>query len=366
MTLISNRWWWRALAAALIVLPAILVGNAVFMLRELEQARGAYLRNTAAAIAARLEQEPAEVVAQEEPALAGLRTFGSGDGDAPAVVRSILNNEQLFYLERDTREQFRVWVPYHAEGGMRVACLDLNPAAGDFLTERPRRNLTLAIAVTLAMAALTGYALWARGRQARLERLAELGQMSAVLAHEIRNPLGALKGFLQLARERSSGDAVLWLDTSLEQTGRLERLVRDLLLYARVPQPQWRELRWQEFAARLRPHAPAARFSEADFTLRTDPDLLEQILLNLIRNAAEAGSEVAVDAEPGRVSVTDNGPGLPEEVRKRLFQPFFTTKAQGTGLGLAIANNLAGALNARLTLGDAKPAGTLAELRWTP
>ncbi len=365
MSLITNRWFWRVLAGALFVLPAILVGNAVFLLRELGQARGAYLRNTAAAIAARLEQEPAERVAEEEPALMALRTYGAEDVSGRGAVRSILNNEQLFVVERDTRALFRAWVPYHAGGGMRVAQVDLNPAAGDFLTERPRNNLYLAIAVTLAMAALTGYALWARGQQAKLARMAELGQMSAVLAHEIRNPLGALKGFLQLARERSVGDAQVWLDSSLAQTGRLERLVRDLLLYARAPQPQWRELRWQEFVERLRPHAPEARFSASDFLLRTDADMLEQIVLNLLRNAAEAGSEVVVEAEPGRISVSDNGPGLPQEVRQRLFQPFLTTKAQGTGLGLAIANNLAQTLGARLTLCDAKPAGTLAELRWT-
>jgi signal transduction histidine kinase len=118
--------------------------------------------------------------------------------------------------------------------------------------------------------------------------------------------------------------------------------------------------------ARLRPHAPAARFSAVDFPLYSDADMLEQILLNLLRNATEAGTEVVVEAEPGRICVTDNGPGLPPEVSKRLFQPFFTTKAQGTGLGLAIAHNLARALNAQLTIGTARPAGTFAELRWTP
>jgi two-component system sensor kinase FixL len=62
--------------------------------------------------------------------------------------------------------------------------------------------------------------------------------------------------------------------------------------------------------------------------------------------------------------VTDNGPGLPEEIRRKLFQPFVTTKAQGTGLGLAIVHNLTQALGAKVVLSDALPSGTCAEIRW--
>jgi signal transduction histidine kinase len=361
---ISSRMIWRGVAGLLLALPVILLFNALLMLRELEQARGAFLRNKAAEIAARLEQMPAQQVLEEEPALLELRTFGVDDEAAAPSIRPLLDGQELFRLDQDGRQRFRAWVPYRAGGGTRVARLDLNPAAADFLTSRPRRNLYLSMAMAVVMSLLMGYAVWAREKQARLARLAELGQMSAVLAHEIRNPLGALKGFLQLARERATGDTRRWLDTSLEQTGRLEQLVRDLLSYARTPQPKCREIGWREMEARLRPHAPGVRFSGADFQMRTDPDMLEQAVVNLLRNAMEAGTDVHVEAGPGRIRVTDNGHGLPAEVRRKLFQPFLTTKAQGTGLGLAIVRNLARALGAEVILSDVRPLGTCAEIRW--
>jgi signal transduction histidine kinase len=360
----SARMMWRAGVAALAVLPAVLLLNALFMLRELGQARGAFLRNKAAEIAGRLEQVPAEQLMEEEPALRDLRSFGAGDAERDASLRPLLEGRELFRLEDDGARRFRAWVPYHSASGARVARMDLNPAAADFLTSRPARNLYLSIAVVMVMAALTGYVLYARQKQEQLARLAELGQMSAVLAHEIRNPLGALKGFLQLAQEQSSGEARQWLETSLDQTNRLEALVKDLLLCARAPQPKMRTVEWSEMESRLKPHAPAATFAPAAFRFTTDPDLLERTVLNLLRNALEAGTEVNVEAEPGRIRVTDDGPGLPREVRARLFHPFVTTKAQGTGLGLAIVRNLTAALGAEIVLTDARPAGTCAEIRW--
>ncbi len=365
MSPIPSRVLWRVVASLLLVLPVILLINALLMLRELEQARGAYLRNKAAEIAARLEQVPVQDVLDEEPALLDVRTYGPTDVAAEPSIRPFFDGRELFRLEEHASTGFRAWVPYHNDTGARLARLDLNPAAADFLTARPRQNLYLSIAVALMMGGLMAYAVWAREKQARLARLAELGQMSAVLAHEIRNPLGALKGFLQLAQERASGDTRLYLDTSLEQTSRLEQLVKDLLAYARAPQPKWREIAWREMEMRLRPHAPGVPFRGADFQLRTDPDMLEQAVLNLLRNAMEAGTEVRVDAAPGRIRVTDNGPGVPPDVRQKLFQPFVTTKAQGTGLGLAIVRNLVRALHGEIELTDARPTGTCAEIRWS-
>ena len=365
MTSGFSRLGWRIAAGTLLALPLLMLTNALLMFRELEQARGAFLRNTAAELAARLEHIPPDQLLEDEPAILDLQTYGSSDSDAESRIRPILEGQQLFILENPSPDRFRAWVPYHAGGLTRVVRLDLNPAAADFLTARPRQNLFLAMAASLVLVALILYVQRAQQRHAELTRLAELGQMSAVLAHEIRNPLGALKGFLQLAHERSSGDSRLWLDESIEQTSRLERLVRDLLLYARVPHVKSKPVRWQEMEHRLKPHAPGVAFTAGDFSWNTDPDLLEQVLLNLLRNAREAGTEVRVEAEPGRIRIFDNGPGLPPEVRARLFQPFFTTKAQGTGLGLAIARNLTRALGGRLSLRDQSPSGTCAEIQWS-
>lgn len=361
----SKRLVWRIAAGALLALPLLMLANALLMLRELEQARGAFLRNTAAELAARLEHMPPEQLLEEEPAIADLQTYGPADAAAEPRIRPILEGQQLFRLEDSSASGFRAWVPYHADGVTRIARLDLNPAAADFLTERPRQNLYLAMAASLVLAALLVYVWRAQQRQAELARLAELGQMSAVLAHEIRNPLGALKGFLQLAQELSSGDARLWLDESIQQTSRLERLVRDLLLYARAPRVKPVPMQWQEMEHRLRPHAPGVEFQSSNFSWNTDPDLLEQVLLNLLRNAREAGTQVRVEAQAGCIRVLDDGPGLSPEVRARLFQPFFTTKAQGTGLGLAIARNLTRALGGKLSLKDHRPSGTCAEIQWS-
>ena len=112
-------------------------------------------------------------------------------------------------------------------------------------------------------------------------------------------------------------------------------------------------------------HAPHVAFHAADFQLRTDPDMLEQAVLNLLRNAIEAGDQVSLHAEPGLIRVTDNGPGIPPELRPKLFQPFVTTKAQGTGLGLAIVRNLVRALNGNVQLTNARPTGACAEIRWS-
>lgn len=106
-------------------------------------------------------------------------------------------------------------------------------------------------------------------------------------------------------------------------------------------------------------------FQSSNFSWNTDPDLLEQVLLNLLRNAREAGTQVRVEAQAGCIRVLDDGPGLSPEVRARLFQPFFTTKAQGTGLGLAIARNLTRALGGKLSLKDHRPSGTCAEIQWS-
>ena len=103
------------------------------------------------------------------------------------------------------------------------------------------------------------------------------------------------------------------------------------------------------------------------FSLDTDPQLLEQLLLNLLRNAIDAvrpqpaglvNLEITTTAECAILRILDNGPGLSEEARSRLFEPFYTSKASGTGLGLSISRKLAESLGGHLTL-DPRPTGGL-------
>lgn len=170
------------------------------------------------------------------------------------------------------------------------------------------------------------------------------------------------------------------LEPAVAEVGRLENLVNRLLEYGRPREPSFRLVEWEEIASELAIQVGAAspdgsiRFvrSGGSWQLRTDPDLLRQVLLNLVRNAAEAlsgsgGGQIAVMAErdeKGRfvIKIVDDGPGLPDSVKDRLFEPFVTTKSTGTGMGLAIARKAAGSLGGRLELRDVKPHGTQAVL----
>lgn len=374
----TSHWGWTLLGVAALALPAVLMFSAWEMLGELREIRTAFLRNQAAAVAARLEGGAGEAeLAAEEPALLGVRLFQ--EPPSPALA-GLWQGERLFQIEDrmiEGRARFRLWIPVELSGGFQVARIDIAPEPADALTWRARQNMVLSLLASLALLGLAGLALWSRERQRRLEaqhermaHLAHIGQMGAVLAHEIRNPLGAMKGFVQLAAEKAEENVQTLLAPVLDQVNRLEALVRDLLLYARPPLPETRLVAWAEIAPRIESGAPPEVVVEpSDAQWTTDPHLLEQILLNLVRNAVEAvqgraGGRVEVTAGEEGIRVADNGPGFSAEARARLYEPFFTTKAQGTGLGLAIARRLAETLGAELILENRVPEGTSAEVRW--
>jgi len=180
-------------------------------------------------------------------------------------------------------------------------------------------------------------------------RLASLGQMSAVLAHEIRNPLASLKGNAQmLARGLPDGDRTrARADRVVAEAVRLEALTTDLLEFARSG------------AIRQEAVDPAALLREAASGMPVDIDAagappgwsldrerVRQVLINLLENAAWAAGAGRVDArvtqEAGQLvyTVRDHGPGFSEEDLPRIFEPFFTGRTDGTGLGLAVARRI--------------------------
>ena len=193
-------------------------------------------------------------------------------------------------------------------------------------------------------------------RLARSERLADLGQLAAGLAHELRNPLASMMGSVELLR--SSGlkdDDRRLLEIVLREGGRLSQLVADFLAFARPGAPRREPVDLAELAGQtleafaLDPVAAAARLERALVPVEVlgDPDQLRQVLWNLLINAAQAIA--AAGPGPGcirvrcgpsgdggaELAVEDDGPGIDPADRDRLFTPFFTTKAAGTGLGLA-------------------------------
>ncbi len=379
-----SRYVW---VPAVLALPGVLVLSSILTFRELGEMRAVYLRNRVATIAGRLETLPVsdfDTLYAEEPALTDLEVFERNSGTpGNAALEALWSGRELFRTEAINlagRRVFRAWVPFHSEGVMRVARIDLEASAADFLLKHPRHNLAITGLAGLVLVLLSLYIVWTARRAAELRRLAQLGKLSAVLAHEIRNPLGTIKGFAQLAGEKADAGVSALLEPVLEEVGRLERLVNDLLLYGRPVTPAWRETHWNSLAGQLEVNARQLidgrrvniAVEPAACRFRTDPDLLRRALLNLVRNAVEAAAEtpdaavrVAMAGYAGGgavVSVEDNGPGIPDKVRRRLFEPFHTTKASGTGLGLSITRKLAEALGGRLELRAAAPRGTRAEL----
>ena len=196
------------------------------------------------------------------------------------------------------------------------------------------------------------------------QRLAAVGQLAGEVAHELNTPLSNILGYAQSAlpgaADAEQRDALMTIEAQARRAG---QIVRDMLTAARAPAPSLQVIDLEAIcAAFVRLVTPLARKQGAVISLestgpvpvRGDASRVEQILFNLVFNAVQAGaSEIrltpAATGAP-EVVVGDNGPGLPETVRTRLFEPFVTTKpaGQGTGLGLAISQRLAREMGAEL------------------
>ncbi len=225
-------------------------------------------------------------------------------------------------------------------------------------------------------------------RLRRSRQLAALGEMAAGIAHEIRNPLGAIALNLEALTEDlfdRPGELELCGRVSKAVT-RLDAIVGDVLSFARDTRVRAASVRPSEvIMAAVAPAEDLADAHEIDGDLSLDEDLevmadaalLEQSLLNLVRNACEAmalvdgprrlvvglRSRELRDPERGIIphavfEIRDTGPGIPEEVRERMFNPFFTTRAEGTGLGLAIVHRIVDAHGGRLDVSAGHP-GTI-------
>jgi PAS domain S-box-containing protein len=193
------------------------------------------------------------------------------------------------------------------------------------------------------------------------ENLAALGELSAGIAHEFKNALATISGYAQMLKaEPSAADAAEHAGKILEQTQNITRVVTEFLKYARpLPistEPVALQPVIERVVAEIAEAMPAARIRHegAFATVAGDEALLRQVFLNLARNAAEASSDAANGArvllrgevlngeETGlqRITVFDNGKGIPPDAQPKLFRPFFTTKASGTGLGLAVVQKI--------------------------
>jgi PAS domain S-box-containing protein len=197
--------------------------------------------------------------------------------------------------------------------------------------------------------------------------LARLGQMAAVVAHEVKNPLAGIKGAIQvLMSRRAAGDmeAVVMRDI-VTRIDALNELIQDLMMFARPRPPRLSEVNLRhlidEAIVMLR-RDPAGASIDIDVKgqggrVTGDADLIRATVLNLLLNSAQAMNgqgtirvATALRDSTWTIEVTDNGPGIPADLREQVLEPFFTTKARGGGLGLPIARRVAELHGGTLTL----------------
>ncbi|HPP51729.1 MAG TPA: HAMP domain-containing sensor histidine kinase [Thermoguttaceae bacterium] len=262
-----------------------------------------------------------------------------------------------------------------AAGGDFLAVLVLDRSGTDAYVARAAQLRFGLAAVGIALVLCTALAGWmgfrllqTRTRTQLLEmearHLRDLSQAAAGLAHQTRHPLGLLRGWAQrLAQsDLQSDEARQRAHALMEECDRLTARLNQFLAFARPrdPEPEpvslgdlIRELEvllqpdWESKQLRFRYHPPP---DGADM-VEADRDMLRQALFNLVQNAIQAspeGGEIAIrltkwDDGRCRLSVADQGPGVPEEDQAKLFTPYFTTREGGTGLGLAIVRRIAAA-----------------------
>ncbi len=191
-------------------------------------------------------------------------------------------------------------------------------------------------------------------------RLAAVGQLAAGVAHELNNPLSAVQGFAQFLAQRSNLDEATKgdIETIYREAQRATKITSNLLSFARKYTPEKRLISVNEALEHsLELHAYRMRVNNVEVVTQLDPDLpktmadfhqMQQVFVNIITNAEQALTEVHGKGrlvvktkrvgDMIRVSFTDDGPGIPDDILKSVFDPFFTTKevGQGTGLGLSI------------------------------
>lgn len=213
------------------------------------------------------------------------------------------------------------------------------------------------------------------------ESLEQLGELAAGVAHELRNGLATLSGYLTLIERRPEDDSVAdYLAEMRRETRELERVLGDFLAFARPGTARIEPVALAGLLHRLAadPSLPGDRIRVADadddVRIHGDPRLLEQAIKNLVLNAVQADPEGPVvlslvrhrddDEEIVEVRVEDSGPGVPEDLADKIFQPFVSGRADGVGLGLALAHRIVTLHGGSLGLEQRAGGGTRAAIRF--
>lgn len=216
----------------------------------------------------------------------------------------------------------------------------------------------------------------------RADKLKVIGELAAGMAHEIRNPLTTVKGFLQMAEKNQFNGMEKYYGLMMSEITRVSDLTTEFLQFSK---PHISKLRIESLQVCLdkaksiiqteierRGHSFLMEEKAGPLFVEMDPDKIVQVLINLFKNAIEAMHEVGeiristYDIKDYAViEVSDNGPGIPESIMDKLFYPFFTTKPNGTGLGLAISQKIVQDYGGRIEVSSGKREGTTFQI-WLP
>ncbi len=211
------------------------------------------------------------------------------------------------------------------------------------------------------------------------EKLSAIGELAASIAHEIRNPLGSIKNSIEMLKDRTLPEELKdkLMNIAITEMERLNKIITDFLSYSRPRPPVKKEF---SLSGLVRDMVQAFGMTEEKIRveasieegiqIKADEEMLRQAIWNLLKNAKEAVMERS-NGEPGievflrrtsantvSLTVSDNGPGIEDEIRKKIFFPFFSTKKQGTGLGLALVDRIIQEHNGKITVTSEKGKGT--------
>lgn len=287
-------------------------------------------------------------------------------------------------------ERFRIgnvdlktaFAPVFNPFGEVVAIVGIEAPADFFGALRDVRR-ALVVTLGLGMALVAGlvavvWHFWARSEASERalwdsQQLAMIGQMTATMAHEVRNPLGIIKAAAERIR-RKYGDGTELFDFIPDEVDRLDRLTEWYLRFARPGDLRLAKARLgsilRDSISRVRGELEAASIEVvvedlAQSECLVDYDRLVQVNINILLNARQAiGSNGRVEAEVVeksgvvRVEVKDNGPGIPARIQPKVFQPFFTTKTAGSGLGLPVVKQVVETLGGKVGLNSRPGEGT--------
>ncbi len=212
---------------------------------------------------------------------------------------------------------------------------------------------------------------------AQKERMAEIGKFSMIIAHELKNPLGIIKGSVDILSKGATGSETrtTMVGYIQDEVRRLNKLIEDFLSFARPTPPSMDAVDINALVERVVDHCAVAA-NGSDIRLRVnlgppasimlDENQIYQALLNLVTNAVQAieeKGEVCIETSRRQqhiaIQVRDSGSGIPADIAGNIFDPFFTTKAQGTGLGLAIVKKIVESHGGRITAESGEQGGTV-------